>query len=149
MGSGLLAYPLELLIRCPRRVNPLDHVGEWAHHGLDRTKPARTWFRRALRAGMVEMTQQYIIGELTLRLMLLQASAPSDESAGEFQRLRLETETASFEALPYMAMHALDLVRGLCRDSLARGDLKTLTDQATMAADLREFAVSASLLAEG
>jgi hypothetical protein len=104
---------------------------------------------RASRVGMVEMTQQYIIGELTLRLMLLQASAPSDESAGDFARLRLQTETASFEALPSMAMHALDLVRRLCRDSLARGDLKALTDQATMAADLREFAVSASLLGEG
>ena len=95
------------------------------------------------------MTQQYIVGELTLRLMQLQASAPSDESAGEFGRLRLQTETAAFDALPYMAIYALDLVRSLCRDSLARGDLRALTDQATMAADLREFAVSASLLSEG
>jgi hypothetical protein len=97
---------------------------------------------------MVDMTQQYIIGELTLRLMQLQASAPSDESAGEFERLRLQTETASFEALPYLTMHALDLVRNLCRDSLARGDLRALTSQATMAADLREFAISASLLSD-
>ena len=98
---------------------------------------------------MAGMTQQYIIGELTLRLMQLQASAPTCESASEFERLRLQTETASFEALPYMAMHALDLVRSLCRDSLVRGDLRALTYQASMAADLREFAVSASLLADG
>jgi hypothetical protein len=43
---------------------------------------------------------------------------------------------------------AFDLVRGLCQDSLARGDLRALTNQATMAAELREFAVSASLLVE-
>lgn len=61
------------------------------------------------------MTQQYIIGELTLRLMLLQASAPSGESAGEFARLRAQTERASFEALPYLVHQALSLVRGLCR----------------------------------
>ena len=102
-----------------------------------------------IQLGELAVTQQYIIGELTLRLMLLQASAPSDESAGEFARLRLQTETVSFDALPSVAMHALNLVRGLCRESLARGDLRALTDQATMAADLREFAVSASLLGEG
>jgi hypothetical protein len=94
------------------------------------------------------MTRQYIIGELSLRLMQLQTTAPSDESADAFARLRLETEVAPFEALPNMALRALDLARGLCRDSLTRGDLRALTDQATMAAELREFAVSASLLVE-
>lgn len=128
----------------------LTTSGEAAHHGLDGTEAsADVVLARASRVGMVEMTQQYIIGELTIRLMQLQASAPSTESAGEFARLRLQTEAASFESLPSMAMHALELVRSLCRDSLARGDLKSLTNQATMAADLREFAVSASLLSEG
>jgi hypothetical protein len=95
------------------------------------------------------MTQQYIIGELSLRLTQLQAKAPNHESADAFARLRLETEVAPYEALPNMVLRALDLARGLCRDSLARGDLRALTDQATMAAELREFAISASLLAEG
>jgi hypothetical protein len=40
------------------------------------------------------------------------------------------------------------MLRGLCRDFLAQGDLQGLTGQATMAAELREFAVSARLLAE-
>ncbi len=94
------------------------------------------------------MTQQYIIGELSLWLVQLRANAPTEESACEFGRLRLEAEAASFAALPPIVLRALDLVRGLCRDSLARGDLRALTNQATMAAQLREFAVSASLLVE-
>jgi hypothetical protein len=94
------------------------------------------------------MTQQYIIGELSLWLAELQATAPGEESACGFARLRLEAETAPFAALPLVAMRALDLMRGLCQNSLARGDLRALTNQATMAAELRDFAVSASLLVE-
>jgi hypothetical protein len=95
------------------------------------------------------VTEQYIIGELSVRLVQLEAVAPDEESAGEFARLRVEAETAPFETLPRMALQALHLIRGLCQDSLARGDLRALTSQATMAAELREFAVSARLLAEG
>ncbi len=95
------------------------------------------------------MTEQYIIGELSVRLVQLEAAAPTEESALEFARLRVRAETAPFESLPNMALEALHLIRGLCRDSLARGDLQALTSQATMAAELREFAVSARLLAEG
>jgi hypothetical protein len=95
------------------------------------------------------VTEQYIIGELSVRLVHLQAVAPTEESAVEFARLRLRAETAPFETLPNMALQALYLIRELCWDSLARGDLKALTSQATMAAELREFAVAARLLAEG
>jgi hypothetical protein len=95
------------------------------------------------------VTEQYIIGELSVRLVQLEAVAPTEESAVEFARLRLRAETAPFETLPDMALQALYLIRGLCRDSLARGDLQALTSQATMAAELREFAVAARLLAEG
>ena len=94
------------------------------------------------------MTEQYIIGELSLWLAQLQATAPDEASATGFARLRMETEAAPFEALPSMTLRALHLMRGLCRDSLARGDLRTLSHQATMAAKLREFAVAASLLVE-
>ena len=95
------------------------------------------------------MTEQYIIGELSVRLVQLEAVAPTQEFAIEFARLRLRAETAPFESLPNMALEALNLIRGLCCDSLARGDLQALASQATMAAELREFAVSARLLAEG
>jgi hypothetical protein len=95
------------------------------------------------------VTEQYIIGELSVRLVQLEAVAPNEEFACEVARLRVETETASFETLPTVALQALHLIRGLCQDSLARGDLRALTCQATMAAELREFAVSARLLAEG
>jgi hypothetical protein len=102
-----------------------------------------------IQPGELAVTEQYIIGELSVRLVQLEAVAPNEGFACEFARLRTETEKAPFETLPYMALHALQLIRGLCRDSLARGDLQALTYQATMAAELREFAVSARLLAEG
>jgi hypothetical protein len=46
------------------------------------------------------MTQQYIIGELSLWLAQLQATAPSEESACGFARLRLETEAAPLKPYP-------------------------------------------------
>ena len=95
------------------------------------------------------MTEQYIIGELCVRLVQLESIAPTEESAVEFARLRLSAETAPFETLPDMALQALYLIRELCWDSLAQGDLQALTSQATIAAELREFAVAARLLAEG
>ena len=95
------------------------------------------------------MTQQYIVGELSLWLLQLQSIAPDATTAAGLARLRLDTEHASLEALPEMALRALQLIRGLCREVSARGDLQALTYQATMAAELREFAVAARLLAEG
>ena len=94
------------------------------------------------------MTQQYIVGELSLWLLQLQSIAPDDTTAAGLARLRLDTEQASLEALPEMALRALDLTRELCRESLARGDLRALTHQATLACELREFAAAASLLSE-
>lgn len=94
------------------------------------------------------MTRQYINGELSVRLAELQAVAQSQESAGEAAQLRLEAEAAPFGVLPLVALRALDLMRGLCRESLARGDLRAFNRQATLGAELREFAVSARLLAE-
>jgi len=48
----------------------------------------------------------------------MEAVAPTEESAVEFARLRVKAETAPFETLPDMALQALYLIRGLCRDSL-------------------------------
>jgi len=125
----------------------VDAPSESEHHGSRRApRPSE---HAHTEAGLVAVTQQYIIGELSVRLVQLEAVAPTEESAFEFARLRVKAETAPFEALPNMALQALHLIRGLCWDSLARGDLQALTSQATMAAELREFAVSARLLAEG
>jgi hypothetical protein len=100
-------------------------------------------------AGLIGGGRAVHYRELSLRLVQMEAVALTEESAIEFARLRVKAETAPFETLPDMALQALYLIRGLCRDSLARGDLQALTSQATMAAELREFAVSARLLAEG
>jgi hypothetical protein len=48
----------------------------------------------------------------------MEAVAPTEESAIEFARLRVKAETAPLETLPDMALQALYLIRGLCRDSL-------------------------------
>ena len=71
-----------------------------------------------IQLGELAVTTQYIIGELSVRLVQLEAAAPNDEAACAFARLRAETEKAPFEALPCMAQHALRLIRGLCRDLL-------------------------------
>jgi hypothetical protein len=94
------------------------------------------------------VTRQYINGELSVRLAELQAVALSQESAGEAAQLRLEAEAAPLGVLPLVALRALDFMRGLCWESLARGDLGAFNRQATVGAELREFAVSARLLAE-
>ena len=73
---------------------------------------------RLIQPGELTVTQQYIIGELSVRLVELEAVAPNKEFACECARLRAETESAPFEALPYLALHALHLIRGLCRDLL-------------------------------
>lgn len=94
------------------------------------------------------MTRQYIAGELSIWLAQLQATAPDAGSACAFVRLRLDAESAPFEALPTIALRALTLVRVLCQDSLTRGDLRAFSRQATEAAELRGFAVAAGLLVE-
>ena len=66
-----------------------------------------------IQPGELAVTEQYIIGELSIRLVQLEADAPDAEFAYEFARLRVETEKAPFETLPYMAMNALRLIRGL------------------------------------
>jgi hypothetical protein len=94
------------------------------------------------------VTRQNINGELSARLAELQAVALSKESAGEAAQLRLEAEAAPSGVLPMVALRGLHPMRGLCRESLARGDLGAFNRQATMGAELLEFAVSARLLAE-
>jgi hypothetical protein len=48
--------------------------------------------RSKRRAARVEMTQQYIVGELSLWLGQLQTHAPGEEAACELARLRHEAE---------------------------------------------------------
>jgi hypothetical protein len=96
----------------------------------------------------VTMTQQYIVGELSILLAQLQAVAADEGAARDVAGLRREAETRPLAALPRVVVRALALDDGLCWDSLARGDTTAFTRQARVGADLREFSVCAGLLAD-
>jgi hypothetical protein len=68
------------------------------------------------------MTQQYIAGELSLRLGELQAVATDQERAGEIACLRDEAERAPQAALGPVVVRALGLANRFCWDSLECGD---------------------------
>jgi hypothetical protein len=94
------------------------------------------------------MRQQYLAGELSLRLGQLRVVAKSQASVRDVGRLRQEAETRPPTALAPVVVRALELTDGLCWDSLTRGDTSTFTSQAGICADLREFGVCAGLLEE-
>lgn len=93
------------------------------------------------------MTQQYLVGELSLHLARLRdvAGQPGFEQA--LTRLRREAEKEPVATLPRRVRDALELGDQLCWDSLARGDTTAFRSQSEVCADLYDFAVSASLLA--
>jgi hypothetical protein len=94
------------------------------------------------------MTQQYLAGELSLRLAQLESVVASQASVDEVAQLRREVETTPLTALTAVVVRALELTDGLCWDSLARGDTATFTSQAAICAELCEFGVCAGLLEE-
>jgi hypothetical protein len=94
------------------------------------------------------MTQDYIIGELSVRLEQLQ-STTTDAAAREVTRLRYQVEAGPPAGLEWAALRALALADALCWESLARGDAAAFDRQAKASADLRQFAVCALLLCDG
>lgn len=92
------------------------------------------------------MTQQYVVGELSVLLATLQAVAASDESAGQIARLRREAESRPPWDLTDIEMRALALADGLCWASLARGNPSMFERQATVGSQLLEFGMCAGLL---
>ena len=83
------------------------------------------------------MTQQYIAGELSVRLGELQAAATDQERAREVGRLRYEVETAPIAKLGSVVVRALGLADRLCWDSLGCGDSVAFARQAAICAELR------------
>jgi hypothetical protein len=94
------------------------------------------------------MTQQYLIGELSVCLERLQA-ATAPELARDVARLRHQVEMGTPAGLGLAALHALALADGLCWASLSRGDTAAFDRQSKASADLRHFGVCARLLPEG
>jgi hypothetical protein len=93
------------------------------------------------------MTQQYLVGELSLLIAQVQAATGNRACAGEAARLRQEEETLPITALPAVVTRALDLTDASCWDSLSRGDTTAFARQAAIGAQLFEFGVCAGLLA--
>ncbi len=94
------------------------------------------------------MTQQYLAGEVSLRLAQLRAVAVEPSFAGAVAKLRREAETSPPGALTAVLIRTLEMTDAICWDSLARGDMTAFDCQAANGAELREFGVCAGLLAE-
>ena len=103
---------------------------------------------RAESEAVVKMTQQYVAGELSLRLGELQAVATDQERAREVARLRHEAERVSRAALGSVVVRALGLADRLCWDSLECGDAVAFSRQTAICADLWEFGICARLVEE-
>ena len=91
------------------------------------------------------MTQEYLIGELSVRLGQLQAAARR-AAAGDVADLRHQVETRSASWLAAEITEALALADQLCRDSLSDGDTAAFSRQAAIGADLRLFGACARLI---
>ena len=94
------------------------------------------------------MTQQYVAGELSLRLGQLQAVATDQDRAREVACLRYEAERVPRAALASVVVRALGLADRLCWESLSCGDASAFGRRAAICADLWEFGVCARLFEE-
>src|SRR5262245_51234309 len=94
------------------------------------------------------MTQQYLAGELSLRLGELQSAATDQQCACEAARLRYEAETVPLAELGSVLVRALELGDRLCWDSLDHLDAVAFSRQAALCAELREFGLCARLVEE-
>jgi hypothetical protein len=92
------------------------------------------------------MTQNYLVGELSILLGQLETVTTNAASARDVACLRYEAEMTPPTALPSVTVRALVLTECLCWDSLTRADTATFSRQATVSAELHEFGVCAGLL---
>jgi hypothetical protein len=96
----------------------------------------------------MEMTQQYLAGQLSLLLAQLQAVAVEPSRALAVAELRREAETRPPGSLSAVLIRTLEVIDASCWDSLARGDMTAFEREAATGAELREFGVCAGLLEE-
>jgi hypothetical protein len=97
----------------------------------------------------MKMTQQHLAGELSVLLERVQAVSTTELARRDAWSLRRAAETEPIQALGWVTVRAWALAEGLCRDSLARGDVAAFTRQAAMCAELHDFGVCAGLLNDG
>ena len=94
------------------------------------------------------MTQQYLVGELSLILGELQAVATNEAALHEITRLRQEAETTPPAALSPVVKRAVELTNRVCWDTLERGGAATFVREVVICVELRELGVCAGLLQE-
>ncbi|MGH7537429.1 MAG: hypothetical protein ACREMF_02235 [Gemmatimonadales bacterium] len=95
------------------------------------------------------MTQQYLVGELSLILAELQAVATDEAVVREVVRLRREAENTRPAALGPVVVRAVKLIDRVCWDALTRGGSAALIRDTAIYAELWEFGVCAGFLEEG
>jgi hypothetical protein len=96
----------------------------------------------------VTVTQDYLVGEMSICLQRLEAATAERDAAADVVRLRRQVETSPPSSLAAEAARALAVADGLCWDSLARGDTAAFARQARASAGLREFGICARLIAD-
>jgi hypothetical protein len=94
------------------------------------------------------VTQQYLIGELSLLLSNVAAVATTDATVEEALRLRRRAERSAPEDLAAVAASALCLTDVLCVTSLSRGDMTAFTVQVEVSRRLYEFGVCSGLFGD-
>jgi hypothetical protein len=93
------------------------------------------------------VTQDYLIGEVSVRLQELEAATRRDTVA-DLARLRRQVETSPVTALAEELARALAAADLICWESLARGETAAFARQAQVSAELRQFGVCARLIAD-
>ena len=95
------------------------------------------------------MTQQYLVGELSLILGKLQAVATDAVAVREVVRLRREAERTRPAALGPVVVRAVKLIDRVCWEALTRGGSAAFIRDTAICAELWEFGVCAGFLEEG
>jgi hypothetical protein len=94
------------------------------------------------------MTQQYLVGELSLRLAQLHDAAGRSTLEHAVTQLRREAEAEPLESLSRPLLRALTLGDELCWDCLERGEAASFNSLVAVCADLHDFGVCSSIIAE-
>ncbi len=95
------------------------------------------------------MTQQYLVGELSLILSELQVVGTNQAAVRDVVRLRREAETTPPAALGPVVVRAVKVIDRLWWDDLTRGETAAFIREAAICAELWEFGVCAGFLEEG
>ncbi len=95
------------------------------------------------------MTQQYLVGELSLILGELQAAATSEAVARKVVQLRREAEHTRPGALGPLVVRAVRLSDRMCWDALTRGGSEVFIRDTAIWSELWEFGVCAGFLESG